>query len=168
LHARQLAAAPDLRRDARRVAARRARRLPVPARHRRLREDAPARRGARRRRDAARVGRDVRRLPRRRRAARVPVPAGPTNAEIHTWLQSIDASIVTSYCFRFKAAGTAGSNLTRALIHVSARYRAPAYSPNPQTTGITPHVTVNVVASGAPGWTGPTTFRTNLNGPGAF
>jgi hypothetical protein len=94
-------------------------------------------------------------------------PGGTTNAQIHTWLQRIDAGILSTYCFRWKAAGNAGSALSRVLMHFSARYRAPGYSPNPLTNAITPHITVSVVASGAPGWTGATTFRTNRTNAGA-
>ncbi len=94
-------------------------------------------------------------------------PGGTTNAQIHTWLQGVDAGITSTYCFRWKAAGGAGTALSRVLLHFSARYRAPSYSPNPQTAGIAPHITVNVVAAGAPGWTGATTFRTNRNAAGA-
>jgi len=94
-------------------------------------------------------------------------PPGTTNAQIHTWLQSVDAGILSTYCFRFRAAGAAGTALSRVLLHFSARYRAPRYSPNPQTAGITPHITVSVVNTGAPGWTANTIFRTNRTAAGA-
>jgi hypothetical protein len=94
-------------------------------------------------------------------------PAGTTNAQQHTWLQSVDAGITSAYCFRWKGAGNAGAALARVLLHFSARFRAPGYAPNPLTTGIAPHITVNVVAAGAPGWTGATTFQTNRNPAGA-
>jgi hypothetical protein len=93
-------------------------------------------------------------------------PPGTSNAAIHAFLTGIDARINTTYCFRWKAGGNAGSALQRVLLHFSARYFSPNYAPTPKTTGIAPHIIVNVVASGTPGWTGATTFRTRRNAGG--
>jgi hypothetical protein len=94
-------------------------------------------------------------------------PSGTTNAAIHTWLQGVDAGIVATYSFKWKAAGTAGSSLSRVLLHFSPRYFAPNYAPNPRTSGITPHITVKVLASGGSGWTKGNEFTARFNAAGS-